>query len=365
MRLLLIGPGPPFRGGISSTTSALAAALRQAGHQVFYLLPARQYPSFFYPGGNDRVSGQSREIEGSERIYAPLEPWTWPRTIRRARDFRADWWITPYWTWVWAPFQLALLSARGTIPVASVVHNPVDHEAGLLKRVAARMVLKRCRVLFTHAGILAGELKKSYPGREVGFHLLPPPPLPSRLPDREEQRTALGLEGKEKLALFCGLIRPYKGVDCLLDAFGALPDASPWRLVIAGEAWGDLEHELEARADRLGFGGRVRFFFGWQDDERVENLLAAADILVLPYRSASQSAVAPLALSRGVPVLASRVGGLSEIIRDEINGRLVPPGRAGAITAVLEELDDENLEKIRRGAAESIGSLGIPTRKNS
>jgi len=357
MRLVLFGPGYPFRGGIASTTTALVAALGERGDGVLFLSPIRQYPRFLYPGKEDRDPEACPEIEGSLRLYAPMEAWTWHRAFSRAREFGADAWIFPYWTWAWAPFFLALLRAAGKIPCLAIVHNPADHQAGFLKKMAARQVLGRCRGLMTHAKKLSARLRKEYPLLHITEHLLPPPPLPDSLPTREEARRDLGIGRGERLAVFSGLIRPYKGVDLLLDAVALQDQKSPWRFIVAGEAWQGLEKELKEQVSRLNVGKRVRFFFGWQGDSALERLLAAADLVVLPYRSGTQSAVAPMALSRGVPVLATDVGGLGEIIRNGENGILLSRVSAESLAGALKKLDSESLQVLRRGACASVETL--------
>jgi len=357
MRLLLFGPGYPFRGGIASTTTALVSALGKRGNKVLFLSPIRQYPRFLYPGREDRDPDACPEIDGSLRLYAPMEAWTWARAFERARAFHADAWIFPYWTWAWAPFFLALLRAAGKIPCLAIVHNPADHQAGFLKKMAARLILGRCRGLMTHAEKLSSQLRREYPRQLITEHLLPPPPLPDSFPTREEARRDLGIGRGERLAVFSGLIRPYKGVDLLLDAVAMLNQGSSWRFIVAGEAWQGLERELKEQVLRLKIGERVRFFFGWQKNSELERLLVAADLVVLPYRSGTQSAVAPLALSRSVPVLATDVGGLGEIIRNGENGILLSRVSAESLAGALKKLDSESLQALRRGTCASVEDL--------
>ncbi len=357
MRLVLFGPGRPFRSGIASTTTALAMALQGRGHELLFLGPKRQYPSFLYPGTRDEDPELCPEVPGSQLLYAPFEVWTWMRAADRAREFGADAWIFPYWTWAWAPFLRFLLWRSGSIPVVGIVHNRADHGGGLLKRWAARLVLEKCDGFLTHAKVLAEGLGVDFPGRRVGFHLLPPPQKPPVQPSRERERKKLGIQDGERLALFLGLIRPYKGVDLLIEAFRRLGPSSPWRLLIAGEAWGDLGGELEEAVPKNGLSDIVGLRLRWQSKEEVEGLLVAADLLILPYRSGSQSAVAPLGLSRGVPILATAVGGLGELISDGINGRLVQPGSVSALAKALAELEEEDLDALGRMASASVESL--------
>jgi len=157
----------------------------------------------------------------------------------------------------------------------------------------------------------------------------------------------------ERLALFLGLIRPYKGIDILLEAFAQLPESSRWRLVVAGEPWEGLGEALSAQVKALNLGDRVELKFGWAPEAEVEQLLSAADVLVLPYRSGTQSAVAPMALSRGLPVVSTDVGGLGEVIEDGVSGLLVEPGSPRALSESLVSLEGDGLEQLAAGALAS------------
>jgi glycosyltransferase involved in cell wall biosynthesis len=234
-------------------------------------------------------------------------------------------------------------------PAIAVVHNPADHDARFRQRLAARMVLGRCRGLFTHAKILADGLKETYPSLPVASYPLPPPEL-LPLPAKHDARADLGLPNTSRVALFLGLIRPYKGVDLLLEAMARLAKDSDWFLVVAGEPWGKLGSSLEAQVRTLGLENRVRLDLGWVPEMETTRLLAAADLVVLPYRSGSQSAVAPVALGCGVPVLSTSVGGLSEVIRHQVDGFLVEPGSVKALTDALEDLGRSRLEQLALGA---------------
>ena len=356
MRLSIFGPGYPFRGGIARATTALVRSLGDRGHDVQFLTPRRQYPRWLYPGISDRDPEACLELDCASAVLDPLDPITWRLARRRAGEHRADAWVMPYWTWAWAGLWWSLLRDRQRPAAVAVVHNPVDHDAHVWQRVAARRVLGNCQALFTHARVLATELQRAYPSVPVAAHRLPAAGSPVHL-DRGDARRALDLPEDRRVALFLGLIRPYKGVDLLLEAAAGLPAGSDWLIVVAGEPWGDLGGRLEQQADGLDLSGRVRLDLRWVPEPQVSTFLAAADVLVLPYRRGSQSAVAPMALAQGVPVLSTAVGGIPEVVRDGVNGVIVPPGDQAAITAALESLTLERLGELAGGALESAEDL--------
>jgi glycosyltransferase involved in cell wall biosynthesis len=261
----------------------------------------------------------------------------------------------PYWTWAWAGLWRWLLHGDRP-PVVAVAHNPADHGAGLLRRSVARSVLKRCNAVFTHAAVLEREISTFCSEIPIASHPLPPPEV-GELPPREEARRRLDLPADSKVALFLGLIRPYKGVDLLLEAMSRLPEENGWLLLVAGEPWGNLGPALQRQAGELDLADRVRLRLGWVPEAEVPGLLAAADLVVLPYRSGSQSAVAPLALAAGLPVLSTRVGGLSEVIQDGGNGLLVAPGSVNELRAAFGGLTAEKLAELAEGARRSRSRL--------
>ena len=355
MRLIVFGSGHPYRGGVARATTELVLSLERRGHRVHFLTPRRQYPVWLFPGASDRDPDVCPQLDCAVRCLEPLNPLSWPGSRRQALAFDGDAWIVPYWTWAWAGLWRYLL--RGPRPPAvAVVHNPADHDAGPQHRLAARAVLGRCQALFTHARSLEDAVVATLPGIPTASYPLPPSMVGS-LPPKEEARDALRLPGQRRVALFFGMIRPYKGVDLLLEAVARQPTDSDWLLVVAGEPWGGLGPALEEQMQRLGIEERVRLSLGWVSETEIPTLMAAADVVVLPYRSGSQSAVAPLALGAGVPVLSTAVGGIPEVVRHGVDGWLVAPGSVAELAHALEELDRPRLAVLARGAYESRDRL--------
>jgi glycosyltransferase involved in cell wall biosynthesis len=355
MRLVVFGSGHPFRGGIARTTTEMVSGLEGRGHEILFLTPRRQYPTWLFPGASDRDPDACRLLACARPVLEPMNPLTWGASRRCAAAFAADAWIVPYWTWAWAGLWRFLL--RGPHPPAvAVVHNPADHDGGTVRRRAARWILGRCQALFTHAESLERGLAEVYPGVATASYSFPPTTV-GPLPDRGAALAALELPTNRRVALFMGLIRPYKGVDLLLEAAARLPEDSDWLVVVAGEPWGGLEHALRQQVREGGLEDRVRLALGWVPEVEVPRLLAAADLVVLPYRSGSQSAVAPMALSAGVPVLTTDVGGVAEIVRHGVDGLVVEPGSVDALATALVDLDRPALERLARGAIEGRGRL--------
>ena len=346
--LALVGPSWPLRGGIARTTTALAAALSARGALAGFFVPIRQYPGLLYPGRRDTDPHACPRLPEAQPCYHVLEPWTWGRLRRRLREARPDALVLPYWTSAWAPL-FWFLARSSEVPVVAVVHNPTDHDGSWRARSISKMTLGRCGGFLCHARHVAGILESQFPGTAVVVHPLPPEsPGPE---DREAARARLGL-ARDTVAVLCfGLIRPYKGVDVLLEAVARLPVGVPIVLLLAGEPWGELAARLRARVARADLAGRVLARLEWVPEAEVPTWFAAADAAVLPYRNATGSAVAAQALGWGLPLVGSAVGGIAEVVEEGVNGLLVPPEDPEALAGALARIADENLRaRLAEGA---------------
>ena len=353
IRLALVGPSWPLRGGIARTTTALAAALGARGNLAGFCVPARQYPAFVYPGARDADPDACPRLASAEPVFGVFEPWSWPRLARRLRALDPDAVVMPYWTAAWAPAELFLLTRR-IAPVVAVVHNPADHDAGALARSAACAVLGRCAALMCHARTVALSLEGRFAGTPLAVHPLPGDAPPDA--DRDAARARFGLAPATVAVLSFGLIRPYKGVEVLLDAVARIPRSVPLTVLLAGEPWGGLGAALERRLRAADLAGRVVASLGWVPEAETGAWFAAADAVALPYRSATGSAVAAQALAAGLPLVASAVGGLADVVEDGVNGLVVPPSDPGALAAALVRVADDGVRaRLRAGAVAAAG----------
>ncbi|MGE5236718.1 MAG: glycosyltransferase family 4 protein [Acidobacteriota bacterium] len=355
-RLAVVGPSWPLRGGIARTTTALARALATDGELAALLTPHRQYPRWLYPGRHDIDPQACPRLDIAERCFAVLEPWSWPGLRHRLVEASPSVVVLPYWTWAWAPVSLRLASWR-VAPIVMVVHNPADHDAGTLAHRVGRSVLAKANGFLCHAGSVATVLQECFPQRPVAIHALPAEA--SALPDRRDARASLGIPDRAVAFLCFGLIRPYKGVDVLLDALTRLPEGSPVAILLAGEPWAGEGERLQRLLASPVVARRVIAALRWIPEREVGTWFAAADAAVLPYRQATGSAVAAQALGAGLPVVASAAGGLAEVVQDGVNGVHVPAGDPAALAAALESLCDPALRaRLADAARTSARSSG-------
>ena len=320
-RVAIVGPVYPFRAGIAYCTTRLAEEL---GADVISF--KRQFPKRFYPGGDD-VDPTLPRAE-ADFILDVLNPLTWIAAARRLRGYDAV--IFVWWIWVWAlPYRLmiALLPRRTTVILQC--HNIGDKEPAWWKRWLTNRVLRKGDALVVHAATEGEEAWRRSRGRRVVRTFLPVHELGREIPARDDAKRVLGLEGRN-VALFFGHVRPFKGLDIALRAWPEV--TSDVTLLVAGEAWWKSEDDYR----RTTNDERVRFEFRFIPDAEIATYFAAADVVLAPYRIEAQSGVALTAFHFARPVIATRVGGLPEII-DGANGILIPPEDPAALARAVDE----------------------------
>lgn len=346
MRISLVGPVYPYRGGIAHHTALLAKHLG-ARHTVQLISFRRQYPRWLFPGHTDRDPSMAPLRSNASFLLDPLNPLTWWAVARQVQAWRPDALILPWWVPLWAPswLTLAWLTHRWTSArVLFLCHNVLPHDGGKINRVLVRVVLSSGDAIIVQAKEDLSLLNELIPGKEGVW--TPHPtyaelglgsdagPAPS---DINVVRARLGLPETAPgtpLLLFFGFVRPYKGLNVLLEALSAVHVQMPVHLLVVGEIWGSSE-EYRAQIQRLGISDHVTLINEYVPDEHLAHYFRAADVVVLPYVSATQSGVVQLAFGYGLPVIASRVGGLPEVVRDGETGLLVPPGDPDALAAAI------------------------------
>jgi D-inositol-3-phosphate glycosyltransferase len=350
LRVAIVGPVEPFRSGVARHTTALARALaRRPLTAVRVFSFSRQYPSLLFPGASDRAE-DGRAPRDLEVRYAldSLHPLSWHAVARDLAAFRPDLVVTPAWTFFLAPclsYVMHQLRRRG-IPVVAIVHNVADHESSALRAWLSAVQLRRASAYVTHTRQLATAIQKLVPGARVEVCVHPVfdyPRAAGTLPKRAEL----------ELLMF-GLLRPYKGLDLLLEALARLNSRSI-RLSVVGEPWQDVA-EILASIDRLGLRERVELVPRHVSDAEAAEYFERADAVVLPYRSVTGSGVLPLAYHYGKPVVVSRLPGFLELVEEGRTGWTVPVGEVeplarvlgGQVTRAAALAMSQHIERVRR-----------------
>lgn len=335
-KLALLGPiSPPFRGGIAQYTDNLRKEL-VSRCELKTVSFKRLYPAWLYPGASDREPGMERARQ-ADILYTldALNPRTLWIAARDIANARCDLAIINWWTLFWAPgfaWMAKLLRARG-VTVAFLCHNLFDHDSGVLKRMLAKRFLSQADAYLVHSSEQAETLKQMFPAKAIRMH---PHPTYDNYPSPAK---ILPKRGRLEL-LFFGFIRPYKGLDSLIDALALLADHDVY-LTVVGEPWYRPE-ELQEQVRRSG-APNVELHLGYVDAYAAADYFARADLVVLPYRKATGSGVAAMAYHYDKPVLATRVGGFPDIIEDGRTGFLVDPDSPHQLATTIRTLDRDTL----------------------
>lgn len=348
MRFSFLSAFPPYRGGIAQFSTALVRELRK-GHEVEAFTFSRQYPDLLFPGTSQYDTAVADDI-GAARVLDSINPMSWKRTSRRMLQARPDVAVLRYWMPFFAPAMgtVAASLRRNRVKVVSIVDNALPHEPHLHDRPLTRWFLRRNDGLVVMTKAVQEDIQALCPQARV---MLMPHPLYDHFGAPMAQvaaRQKLGLPAGARVLLFFGLIRDYKGLDLLIEAFGALDDR--YHLLIAGEPYGDFG-EYERRIEASPRRGHIHLHTRFIADSEVPGFFSAADAVVLPYRSATQSGITAIAYHFGVPVVATDVGGLKEALNDGRTGIVVPEVTAEAITAGVKELFDGDPARLRANIA--------------
>lgn len=259
-----------------------------------------------------------------------MNPLSWLSSARKLRNTKPDVLLIAYWSGVLAPLCALMRRASG-LPTFVLLHNFTSHEPISGESMLKRLLVSSSDGFITLSQTVESELRAFAPAAKTLrlFHPLYERQTPG--PSKADARRSIGLPEDASVLLFFGYVREYKGLDTLLEAMASVARRDPSaRLVVAGEfILGSSRFRDEAR--RLGIDGAVEFREGYVPAGEVATLMAAADAVVLPYRSATQSGIVPLALGHGVPVIACDTGGLGDQVEHGRTGWLVREESADAL----------------------------------
>lgn len=326
-RIAILGPAPPDRGGIAHETARLAAELSRLT-SVQYLTFSRDYPRWLDPrrfGGDPRLAAAP-----ATPAFDYLSPRSWHATAATIAAGGAAGLIVPWWTSFWGLPVRALFRRLARLAPETrrvlLCHNLEDHESGALKRFLTLGAFSAANAFLVHSEKDRAEIARRFPRQPVAAL-----PLPALDPgaDREAARKRLGIE-EGPLALFLGLVRRYKGVETLLEAAPRIARETGARIAVVGEVFPDAG-ELSRLCKASPVADRILWKDEYVSEEEMGLWLAASDVVVLPYRKISGSAIAARAIGARRPIAAAEVGGLKEIVVPGVTGELFAPGDAGGL----------------------------------
>ncbi len=349
MKIDLVGPSYPFRGGISHYTTLLFKALKKK-HAVKFYSFKRQYPPFLYPGKSDTDSSHVPLQDDEIQPYLDsINPFSWILVARKIVRDKPDMTIFPWWVVFWAPqflFIIGVLRLFSKTKILFICHNILEHEKNATKSRISRLVLSRGDFFIVHSEEEKKRLMETTGKTRVKVNFHPSYKIfnPGGM-SREKAREKLQISEKNVL-LFFGFVRKYKGLTYLIQAMPDILKTIDARLVIAGEFWEDKKPYLET-IKQLDLGDKVTIIDRYIPNEETPYFFFAADIVVLPYTSVTGSGMVQLAFGFQKPVVVSNIGALSEVVCDKKTGFLVSPKNPDEIAkAVLAFFTESNKEEM-------------------
>jgi len=337
LRIVIVGTAYPMRGGIAHYVALLYKHLKQKGHDVFVLSFKRQYPSLLFPGKTQ--SDESKELIPikSLPVLDSINPVTWIKAFFLIKKIRPELIVFKYWMPFFAPCYaaVAFLSSRLlNVKTAYICDNIIPHEKTIGDRFLSSVGLKFIDYFIVQSDSVQRDLLSLKP--DAKYELVPHPVyeiFPPALP-MAEARKKLGIK-ENRVILYFGLIRPYKGVKYLVRAMDEIAEQTGARLLLCGEFY-EGRDEIMDLIDKSQAKNKITLCDWFIPNEEVPLYFCAADLVVLPYVSATQSGIVQIAYNYNKPVVVTRVGGLPEIVPHGQTGYVVEPENPSAIAEAVK-----------------------------
>lgn len=349
MKIILIGPVYPYKGGISHYTSLLYQALIKKGFQVSLHSFKFQYPKFLYKKEQKDERNSQFRIDNTKYSIHTMNPFNWCNVSRIIKKENPDLIIIQWWHPYFAPCYWTLCKMLRRYKIFFICHNVFPHERFPMDKMLTKMVLKQGNYFITQSYTDAEDLLtiKS----DAVYGVAPHPTYNIfKIKDlsRQEARKILQIGEKNKVLLFFGFVRAYKGLKYLLSAMPEIvkdvPDAELW---VVGD-FGIDRNEYFTQIAQLGISSKVKIIDGYIADTEVEQYFAASDLVVLPYISATQSGIVQIAFGFEKPIVVTDVGGLPDVVSDGKTGYVVSAESSGELAKAVKDFFINNRSDVFR-----------------
>ena len=366
-KIVLISPAHPLRGGIAASSERLAQALQDAGHEVVIYSFSVQYPSFLFPGKTQYSDDPKPANLHIKTRLNSVNPFNWFFVGRDIGRENPDQIIVRFWLPFMGPCEGTVLRAARwfsgkNFRVTALVDNIIPHEKRFGDRMFARYFVRACNDFVVMSKSVGEEIKQFLPanslplsrepeaGSNEAIRFAPHPiyDIYGAPVEKKAARRQLGLPEHAPVVLFFGLIRPYKGLDILLEALAQTPAV---HALVAGECYDEWAF-YQKIIDANGLAGRVHVQLDFIPAEQVRVYFSAADLVVQPYRTATQSGISQIAYHFEKPMVVTRVGGLPEIVTDGVSGYVVVPEPGAIAAAIRDFFENDRAAAMQAGVRE-------------
>ena len=350
-KVFIIGPAYPLRGGLASFDELFCEALNKEGHQCEIISYSLQYPNFLFPGSTQyHVNGTAPKNITIHTIINSVNPLSWFKTASFIKKQKPDFIIFRFWIPFMGPAlgTIARLVKKQNIKVLAITDNVIPHEKRLGDKQLASYFIKGCDAFVTMSKAVMSDLEK-FTNTSHKKYLLHPlyTAFGEKIP-KQEARLKLNLKQDDRVILFFGLIRKYKGLDLLIEAVSLLKANSHHKLLIAGEFYEDKQPYLDL-ISKYKLEEQIILLNQFIPNDEVKYYFSATDIVALPYRSATQSGVTQVSFHFEVPTLVTNVGGLGEIIPHNVAGYVVEPNPQAIATSLEDYFENKKEHTFTEG----------------
>lgn len=337
-KVVIIGPAWPLRGGLATFDQRLAKQFIDEGFDTQIYSFSLQYPSFLFPGTTQYSSDPSPSGINIQSIINSINPLNWIKVGKRLKDLRPEIIVVRYWLPFMGPALGTILrrvKKNNFTKIIAIADNVIPHEKRPGDNAFTKYFLHSCHAFITMSEKVLADLRifeKTKPAMQVMHPLYDNFGEPVSKP---EARRKLGIDESDRIVLFFGFIRKYKGLDILLEAMKLISEKSSLiKLLVAGEFYEDEKpyHEL---IKKLGIENALILHTTFIPDSEVKNYLCAADVVVQPYRNATQSGVTPLAYHFEKPMIVTNVGSLPSLVPHNKVGLVAEPDASSIAAAIL------------------------------
>lgn len=352
MRIVILGTAYPYRGGLAVYNERLAHEFQNEGDQVEIITFSLQYPSFLFPGKTQYSEDAAPQDLKISRQMNSCNPLNWIKVGRQIRDSRPDLVVIKFWLPFMAPCLgtiARIAKSNGHTRVVSILDNVIPHEHRPGDKMFAKYFVNSVNGFVAMSDSVLADVQTLDNTRTKVFCRHPLYDNFGEPVERDEAMEYLGLNPNQRYMLFFGLIRDYKGLDLMLKAYAdSRFRKMNVKLIVAGEFYSGSEKYFELEKE-LGLEGMVIWKSDFVPDSQVRYYFGAADIVVQPYKSATQSGVTQIAYHFEKPMLVTNVGGLAEIVPDGRAGYVVEPEVRPIADALVDFFRSNRQKQFREG----------------
>jgi len=353
VKIVLVGPFPPFRGGISDLNAALADHLSKR-HEIHAINFTTQYPKVLFPGKTQFKKGDSAQEVDSIRCLSSINPFSWRKTAYKIIDIEPDLVLFRFWLPFFAPaFSGVAKKIRkySDATIMAICDNIIPHEERLLDTRLTKRFFGFIDSFIVLSKKVENELLSFIPEAKYKYSPHPIYSIFNNTLSKEQAKAELKLATK-KVLLFFGLIREYKGLDILINAMEKIKtELEDYTLLIVGECY-ENENKYTELIKKAGITDNVKCHYSFIPDNEVGKYFSAADVVVLPYKTASQSGIVQIAYHFDTPVIVSNVGGLPEIVDEGKTGYCVEPNSNAFAKAIKAFYENDNISEMNSNISE-------------